>query len=230
MRHNIITAIIATIFGFIGAGLWQVSGLGDSMTRDFLVKNADVLPKMAEELQRQEMLDRVAQTGEGLAVPFPGAILGNPNGSKTIIEFTDYACGYCRATAPELAAMVKADPELRVVIREWPIFRGSEVAARMALAAAEQGKYAAFHDALFSLGTPDGENIKTAAAKAGIDMARAQEFGASDVVTTELARNMNYARQLGFEGTPSFVINGQAYHGAIGRPALEAALMDKSKS
>lgn len=229
MRQYFLNAAIALVCGFLGAGLWQVSGLGDSMTRAYLVKNADVLPEMADALQHKEMLDRVAQVGAQVTAPFPGAVLGNPNGSKTIVEFTDYACGYCRATAPELIAMIKDDPELRIVIREWPIFQGSEISARMALAAAEQGKYAAFHDALFNLGPPTKENIRAAAASAGIDMERAKQFGASDAVTAELAQNYSYAQQLGFSGTPSFVINGQTYHGAIGRAALEAALTDKSK-
>lgn len=224
MRHFLITAAISLVFGFLGAGMWQVSGAGDSMTRAYLVRNADVLPEMADALQRREMVQRLAQMGGMVEVPFEGAILGNPKGSKVLVEFTDYACGYCRQTAPELAAMVAADPELKVVIREWPIFPGSDVAARMALAAAEQGKYAEYHDTLFSLGRPDAQNVRRAAEKVGLDMERAMEFGQSDAVTRELAQNTNFAQQLGFTGTPSFVINGQTYQGAIGRSRLEAAL------
>ena len=224
MKQHLVTAAIALVFGFIGAGLWQVSGAGDGLTRAYLIENADVLPDMAQALQRQEMEERMAQVGGEVSQPFPGAILGNPNGSKTIVEFTDYACGYCRQTAPELAAMVEADPELRVVIREWPIFPGSEVPARMALAAAAQGKYSEFHDALFALGQPSAENVRAAAEQAGMDMAAAQEYGQSQEVTRELQQNMAYAQQLGFTGTPSFVINGELHQGAIGRAALEAAV------
>lgn len=224
------TAALALVFGFIGAGLWQVSGAGDGLTRSYLIENADVLPEMAQRLQRMELADRMAQVGGEVATPFEGAILGNPNGSKTIVEFTDYACGYCRQTAPELTAMVAADPELRVVIREWPIFPGSEVAARMALAAAMQGKYRAFHDALFEMGPPTTETIRAAAAEAGLDMERAQVDGQSDAVTQELAQNMQFAQALGFSGTPSFVINGRSYEGAIGRASLERALDQPAES
>lgn len=224
MKQHLVSAALSLVFGFIGAGLWQISGLGDGFTRTYLIENPDVLPEMANALQRQEMEDRLAQVGAQVSQPFAGAILGNPNGSKTIVEFTDYACGYCRQTAPELAEMVKADPDLRVVIREWPIFPGSDVSARMALAAAKQGKYAAFHDALFALGQPSAENVRAAAEQAGIDMAAAQQYGQSDEVTRELQQNMAYAQQLGFTGTPSFVINGELHQGAIGRAALEAAV------
>lgn len=224
MKHYLTTAMLALVFGFLGAGLWQYSGLGDSMTRAYLVDNADVLPEMAQRLEQQESLARVAELGGLVEQPFPGAIIGNPNGSKTIVEFTDYACGYCRQSAPELAAMAAADPDLRIVIREWPIFPGSDVSARMALAAAEQGKFAEFHTALFALGQPNAANVRAAAEQAGLDMARAQEVGQSEAVTAELAKNMNFAQQLGFSGTPSFVIGGQTYEGAIGRTRLEAAV------
>ena len=224
MRQHFITAAIALIFGFAGAGLWQASGLGDGMTRAYLIENADVLPEMAQNLQRKEMQSRLADVGSVVNQPFHQAVLGNPKGTKTIVQFTDYACGYCRATAPELAAMVAADPDLRVVVREWPIFQGSEVAARMALAAAKQGKYEAFHNALFELGPPTVENIRIAAGKAQIDMERARTDGASEEASAELAQNMALAQQLGFTGTPSFVINGELYEGAIGRAALEKAV------
>jgi len=227
MRQHIITAAIALVFGFAGAGLWQASGLGDGMTRAYLIENADVLPEMAQNLQKQEMRSRIADVGNVVNQPFHQAVLGNPNGSKTIVQFTDYACGYCRATAPEIEAMVAADPQLRVVVREWPIFQGSENAARMALAAAKQGKYETFHNALFALGPPTLENIRLAAGKAQIDMERAKADGSSDEATAELAQNMALARQLGFTGTPSFVINGELYEGAIGRAALEKAVNAK---
>jgi len=227
MRQHFLTAALALVFGFIGAGLWQVSGIGDGLTRAYLIRNADVLPEMAQNLQRLETAKRLASVGVDVTRPFPGAVLGNPQGTKTIVEFSDYACGYCRATAPELAAMVAADPQLKIVIREWPIFQGSENTARMALAAARQGKFKAFHDAMYELGPPNADSIRAAAAKAGIDMARARIDGASEEVTRELAQNMALAQQLGFTGTPSWVINGQIHEGAIGRAALEAAVNEQ---
>ena len=230
MKQHLITAALALVFGFIGAGLWQVSGIGDGLTRSYLIENADVLPEMAQRLQRMETENRLADIGGEASQPFPGAVLGNPNGSKTLVEFTDYACGYCRQTAPELAAMIAADPQLKIVIREWPIFPGSENSARMALAAAKQGKYAAFHDALFAKGPPTKETIRAAAEEAGLDMDRAREDGQSDEVSRELVQNMQLAQAYGFSGTPSFVINGRTYEGAIGRRALERALEQPAES
>lgn len=229
MRQHLITAGLALVFGFIGAGLWQVSGAGDRLTRNYLIENADVLPEMAQRLQRMEMEARLAEVGEDANTAFPGAVLGNPNGSKVIVKFSDYACSYCRLAAPDVAAMVAADPDLKVILREYPIFPGSEVSARMALAAAKQGRFAEFHNAMFSLGQPTAENVRAAAEMAQLDLEQAQVDGQSDDVSRELAKNYALARQLGFTGTPSWVINGRLYEGAIGRQALEDALEEPAE-
>ncbi|HEU4820008.1 MAG TPA: DsbA family protein, partial [Qipengyuania sp.] len=113
---------------------------------------------------------------------------------------------------------------LRVVIREWPIFEGSEDAARMALAAAHQGKYPAFYKAMFAAGPPSDATIAQAAKVAGLDLGRARTVAASDAVAAELAKNMQLARTLGFTGTPSWVAEGRVLQGAVGYDALKQAL------
>src|SRR3546814_2608700 len=82
---------------------------------------------------------------------FPGAVLGNPDGKVTLVEFSDYACGYCRKSLPDVAELMKNNPDLRIVIRELPIISPhSPEAAKMALAAAEQGKFSQFHEAMYA--------------------------------------------------------------------------------
>jgi protein-disulfide isomerase len=105
------------------------------------------------------------------------------------------------------------------VIREWPIFEGSDVASRMALAAGLQGKYRAFHDAMFATG-----DVAAAARAAGLDMARAEADAASDAVSTEIARNLDLARALGFTGTPAWIAGKKPIGGAVGYDRLKAAL------
>ena len=120
--------------------------------------------------------------------------------------------------------LIAGDPDLKIVVREWPIFDGSEQAARMALAAAEQGRYPAFYRAMFAAGRPSPTTIAKAASVAGLDMDRANRIAASDEVTSELARNMELARTLGFSGTPSWVAGGQVLQGAVGYDALKQAV------
>lgn len=224
MKNYLMTALIALVFGFAGAGLWSVSGLGNGQTRDFLLANPQILPEMAEAYQRGEARDRLAQVSDEVTQPFAGAVLGNPEGSKVLVKFTDYGCTYCRQSVEGIDELIAGDPELKVVVREWPIFEGSEQAARMALAAAKQGKYSAFYHAMFEQGTPSETGIERAARIAGLDMAAAQAFARSDEATAELAKTMAFARTLQFTGTPSWIAGGEVIEGLVPAERLAEAL------
>ena len=223
-RSAILTALLALTFGFLGAGLWSVSGLADTQPRAFLMENPEILPDMAAELQARETSERLAQAGDAVYREFPGAVLGNPNGSRVLIEFTDYNCPYCEASLKDVAQLVADDPDLKVIVREWPIFEGSEIASRMALAAARQGKYRAFHEKMFELGPATPEAVKQAATEVGLDLERAGRDALSNEVTAELARNQALARQIGFSGTPAWVTSDTAIGGAVGYDELKEAL------
>jgi protein-disulfide isomerase len=224
LRHTLLTALLALTFGFLGAAAWSYSGLADKRTRSFLLSNPDILPQMAQAYEEQEAAKRLAQMGGEVFEPFPGVILGNPNGTRVLVEFTDYNCPYCEASLKDVNRLIAEDPELKVVIREWPIFEGSDVASRMALAAGLQGKYRAFHDSMFAT-----KDIETAARAAGLDMARARTDAASEAVSIEIARNLDHARALGFTGTPAWVAGKQPFGGAVGYDKLKAALGEADK-
>lgn len=224
-----VTVIVALVGGFAGAALWSLTGLGHSDTRDYLLENPDILPEMARALQDREAEERLAQVSGDVMSPFPGAVLGNPEGSKVLVEFSDYGCTYCRKSIDDLEAMIAADPELKIVIREWPIFQGSDAPARMALAAAKQGKFSEFHMAMFAQGSTSPEATERAAQIAALDMVAAREFAASREAEFELMKNRSLAQQLGFDGTPSWVAGKRLLFGAVGRETLEEAL-DPSES
>jgi len=230
LKNWLVTALIALVFGFGGAALWSFSGLGNDMTRHYLLENPDILPEMVENLERAEASKRLASAGDELTQPFPGAVLGNPEGAITLVKFTDYGCGYCRTSRPDVDALIADNPDLRVVIREWPIFQGSDGPARMALAAAQQGKFAAFHDAMFEQGSTAHDAVLSAAAQAGLDLAKADAFLSSDAANIELAKNTSMARQLGFGGTPSWVVGDAAFEGAVGKDNLQKAVDDARDS
>lgn len=219
LRHTLLTALLALVFGFLGAATWSYSGLADNRTRTFLLSNPDMLPQMVEAYEMQEAEKRLAALGDDVFTPFPGAVIGNPAGSKVLVEFTDYNCPYCEASLKDVNRLVAEDPDLKVVIREWPIFEGSDSAARMALAAGLQGKYRAFHDAMFATG-----DVAAAAKAAGLDMARAETDAASDAVSQEIARNLELARSLGFTGTPAWIAGRKPIGGAVGYDRLKEAL------
>lgn len=220
----LITAAIALIFGFAGSAAFNATGLGDERTKEYLLSNPEILPQMAEAYQRQEAERRLAGIAEQVMGNFPGAVLGNPEGTKVLVKFTDYNCGFCRASRPDIDRLIAEDPELKVVIREWPIFRGSEVASRMGLAAAKQGKFAEFHDAMFELAPATPESVEQAATQAGMDIERARVDMAGEDISTEIAKNNALAAQLGFGGTPSWVTSNSAFEGAVGYAALKDAV------
>lgn len=226
----LLTGLAALVFGFAGAAAFWWSGLGGSETRDYLLAHPEILSEMAEGLQQREAEERLAGVADEVARPFPGAVLGNPEGSVTLVEFSDYGCTYCRQSVADVKALVAADPDLRVVVREWPIFEGSETAARMALAAAKQGKYAAFHDAMFERGPPSEASVAEAARAAGVDVDEARIAMRSPEVEFELAKNLELARQLRFDGTPSWVAGKRLYFGAVGRDKLAEAVAAAKES
>jgi protein-disulfide isomerase len=153
------------------------------------------------------------------------ATLGDPNGDVTLVEFFDYNCGFCKRALNDMRALLRDDPHLKIVLKEFPILGpGSTEAARVAIAARMQdpAKYLAFHQELLGGSGPAGERKALDAARdQGFDMTRLERDMASDEVGATLAEDMRLASALGFSGTPSYVIGNEAVTGAVGAAALE---------
>jgi len=144
-------------------------------------------------------------------------VLGNPDGDVTIVEFFDYNCPYCRRVAPELEALMAADPNIRIVMREWPILgAGSVVASRVALAARKQGKYAEFHAAMMVIrGRAEEASAMKVARDLGLDIKQLKADMQAANIDEHLATTTALAAQLNFNGTPSFVIGDAMVPGFI---------------
>ncbi|MGC0222242.1 DsbA family protein [Pseudooceanicola nitratireducens] len=135
-------------------------------------------------------------------------VLGNPDGDVTVVEFFDYNCPYCRRVKPEVQALLDADPNVRLVYREWPILGdGSVFAARAALAARKQGKYDAFHWAMMAnKGRAEEASVMRIAEQVGLDLEQLRADMQAPEVQQHIATSMQLSQALGFNGTPSFVI------------------------
>jgi protein-disulfide isomerase len=233
-------AIVVALMALAALGGWfahrQFAPASDKaaieqIVRTTILEHPEILPQAMENLQRNQGRDQLAQVRGPVEQPFPGATLGNPRGSVTLVEFTDFACGYCRKSVGDIAALAQQNPDLRIVIRELPIISPhSAAAARMALAAAEQGKYPQFHDAMFAAGQLDLATIDAAARTAGLDLDRARKVAASAPVTQEIQQNLAIAQKLGFQGTPSWVAGDQLIAGAVGVDKLAEAVKATRKS
>lgn len=158
-------------------------------------------------------------------------VLGNPDGNVTVVEFFDYNCPYCRKAMSEVEALLKADPNVRLVYREWPILsEGSIFAAKAALAAREQGKYNDLHWALMGLDEPAGEaSVLRVAEEVGLDIAKLRSDMEASDGQDHIDDLMRLARALGFNGTPSFVIGDNLVPGFIERNQLET-LVDQARN
>ncbi|MCV3273281.1 DsbA family protein [Roseobacter sinensis] len=144
-------------------------------------------------------------------------VLGNPDGDVTVVEFFDYNCPYCRRVKPHIEALLDEDPNVRLVYREWPILGdGSVFAARAALAAREQGKYEEFHWALMRMqGRAEEASVIQVAQEIGLDIAQLRRDMQAPEIDAHIAASMEMSRQLGFNGTPSFVIGDALVPGVI---------------
>ncbi|GAA4047745.1 DsbA family protein [Parerythrobacter jejuensis] len=230
MIRSALLVALCLLAGFGGAAAFAWSGLGDRQVEKYLLANPDLLPRMVQAYERQQAEQKLSSAGADLREPFAGAVLGNPAGTRTLIKFTDYNCGYCRASSAEVAKLVAQDPDLKVIIREWPIFEGSERVASMALAAAKQGKYSAFHSAVFAGGDTSEAGLKAAAQASGVDFDQAVKDAGDPQIAYELARNTAMAQELGFTGTPSWVIGDTILEGAVPAEALSEALSNSGQS
>lgn len=197
----------------------------ETVVRGYILEHPEILPQAMENLRKKETGAQLSTVGDKIAKPFPGAVMGNPNGTVVLVEFTDFACGYCRQSVADVDALIAANPDLKVVIRELPIIAPtSPDAARWGLAAAQQGKYAAFHRAMFAAGRTDPASIAMAARAAGLDLDQARKFIDDPRVRTELATNLEMARQLGIDGTPTWIIGKSLLAGAVGKETLAKAI------
>jgi protein-disulfide isomerase len=150
------------------------------------------------------------------ATPFAGAA----SADITVIEYFDFNCPYCRKAAISLNQLVAADPRVRVLYKDWPIFGGVSIyAARAALAANWQGRYLAAHDALIAGGTrlSSPEDVRARLKAAGVDLGRldADTAAHAQEISAQLARVNEEARRFEFQGTPGMVVGDYVVPGAL---------------
>lgn len=197
----------------------------EAVVRAYILEHPEIITEAVAILQQRQVAERLKASAAGIAKPFYSAEDGNRRGDVTVVEFTDYNCGFCRSSVADVEKLLASDSGIRLVYRELPILSASSRdAALWALAAAKQGKHKAFHKALFSGDRPDATTIRAAAARAGLNLAAAEKFAASPEAAAEVEGNLAMMQQIGFSGTPTFIIGDQILEGALGYEALKAAV------
>ncbi len=206
----------------------------EKIIKDYLIRHPEVLQEAIAELEKRQAAVE-AEKGRKAVKEYSQAIfnsprqvtLGNPQGDVTFVEFFDYNCGYCKRALSDMQELMKGDPKLKVVLKEFPVLgKGSEEAAQVAVAVRMQDpsgkKYLAFHEKLLlGRGQADKARALAAAKEAGLDMARIEQDLKSDEIRATIAESMKLAEALGLNGTPSYVIGDDVVVGAVGARALK---------
>jgi len=188
------------------------------VVRKYLNEKPEVIVEALQGMQRKQYQEAektvkktqqvAAQFAEALFRQANDPIAGNPKGTITVTEFFDYQCPHCVEMTPVITEIVKANPNVRIVYKEFPI-RGpmSELASRVALAANKQGKYVEFQHALMESGQPLTEaNIYKIAAQVGLNVDQIKKDVKDSSIEKQLKANYKLAQDLKLFGTPAFFI------------------------
>ena len=209
----------------------------ENIVREYLLANPEVLLEVQKALDaKQKEQQRIAQLSvikdnkdKLFSLPTDG-VIGNPDGTVTMVEFFDYNCGYCKRAMDDMLTLLKDDPKLKVVLKEFPVLGpGSVEAAQVAVAVHMQDKtgkkYLEFHQKLLGgRGEANKARALAVAKDIGLDMARLDKDLASPEVKAALQESFKLAEALGLNGTPSYVIGDKVIIGAVGLEALQEGI------
>jgi len=205
----------------------------ENIIKNYLLSHPEVLEDaMAELTKRQTAAEAekhqagVAKNADALFNSPRNVTLGNKDGDVTFVEFFDYNCGYCKRAMADMMELIKADPKLKVVLKEFPVLSaGSVEAAKVGVAVRMQDptgkKYLEFHQKLLGgRGSADKARALAVAKEVGLDMARLEKDLASPEVKETIEENFKIAEDMGMNGTPSYVVGKQVVIGAVGVESL----------
>jgi protein-disulfide isomerase len=206
----------------------------ETIIKSYLVTHPEVLEEAMAELNKRQVAAEaekheasVAQNSQAIFNSPRNVTLGNKDGDVTFVEFFDYNCGYCKHAMVDMLDLLKTDPKLKVVLKEFPVLsQGSVEAAQVAVAVRMQDpggkKYLDFHQKLLGgRGPADKARALAAAKEAGLDVARIEKDLTSPEIRATIDENFKLAEAMGLNGTPSYVIGKQVVVGAIGLDGLK---------
>jgi len=213
-----------------------------NIIKDYLLSHPEVMQDVMAELEKRQQAAEADKHRtaviENRATLFSSphqVVLGNPQGKITMVEFFDYNCGYCKRALPDMLELLKTNPNLKFVLKEFPVLgEGSVEAARVAVAARMQDpsgkKYLEFHQKLLGgRGPADKMRALAVAKEVGFDMGRMEKDMGSDEAKKTIDEDLKLADALGVNGTPSYVVGDEVVIGAVGLDALREKLNAEQK-
>jgi len=232
--------VLAAVPTFAFAQLFSPEQRGEveKIIREYLLRNPEILQEVIQEMERRQSQaeaekhkQAIKEYAEAIFNSKRQVVLGNPQGDVTMVEFFDYNCGFCRKALADKLELIRSDPKLRLVLKEFPVLgEGSTQAAQVAVSVRNQDKtggkkYLEFHQKMFaSRGQLDKARALAVVREIGLDAARAEREMNSDEVRMTLEESFKLAEALGINGTPSYVLNSQVVVGAVGVEKLREAI------
>ena len=202
------------------------SAFGEQV-KAYILENPEVLVQAMDVLQGREDaaasnrdLKMLSDNHDTIFNDAASWVGGNPDGDITVVEFTDYRCGYCRKAHDEVAELVKSDGNIRFVLKEFPILgEESMTSSQFAISVLQlhgPDVYKAVHDVLISLrGSPDTETLTRIATEQGLDPAPLLARMSSPEVMAVIKANHALADIMEISGTPTFVIDKTMVRGYV---------------
>lgn len=151
--------------------------------------------------------------------------VGELDAPVDMVIYSDYQCGYCAKWAaeslPTILEKYVDTGELRIEYRDIMFFgENSRQSAELGVAAGKQGKFQAFHDAIFADGKTakdadfSAKGIEKLAERIGVDAEQFTADAAHADTAALVQKNHDEASSLGVTGTPTFIVNGRPIIGA----------------
>jgi protein-disulfide isomerase len=208
----------------------------EATIKAYLLANPEVIEEALQELDRRKQIAQkdakdkaLTSEKEALFNAAHSAVVGNAKGDVTLVEFFDYNCGFCKKAALDLEQLIKKDPKVRVVLKDFPVLGPDSVEAHeVALAVKKQlegEKYWAFHLKGMALkGNVTKERMLEVAKASGVDMERLTKDLKAEGLRKLLSQNVDLGDKLGLTGTPSYVIGSEVVYGAVGLETLTQTL------
>ncbi len=245
MRKLILASLAALSMGF--AAFSAPAAIAESadkaaiekIVREYLLANPEILVEVQDALtakrEKQEKITRdkaITASGDAIFSASADAVIGNPKGDVTVVEFYDYNCGYCKRALSDMDAMVKADPNLKFVLKEYPILGEDSLKAHVVAQAFKKlmpEKYGAFHRTLLSGERATEDSAMAVATQLGANETDLRKGMSDPAISILFDQNHQLATALNITGTPSYVIKDDVVFGAMGADVLSGKVANVRK-
>jgi protein-disulfide isomerase len=206
----------------------------------YLMEHPEVIREAADKLQQRERAALAKASTDALGKyrgqleRDPRDFVANPGGQFTVVEFFDYRCGYCKIAAPQVLQLIRENPDVRFVFKEFPIFGDvSDSAAKLALTPQVKAKGLEVYQGWMGEKALTEEAIDRHLQAAGVDPVAARKAAADPAIARQILDTRALASGLHLEGTPAFIIGDTLVPGAdlaAVRAAITVAKAGKLKS